>query len=152
MLRADTAALTAVCTTSGYMESTDDMEHIFLKSICICFRSNAGFCIVEYTGTAAACRTYVAAGITADTFGKLASPEFKTFLCTHGLQFCNHIKTVITVWNFRRFFIRNQEFVKRFMLFSLADFTSLKKHVTSFTFFFTVKCFHFHSITFLGDI
>ena len=67
-LRADTAALTAVCTSSCHMECTDDMEHLLFERVHVCFLRTVKLIAVEYTFTAAACRTDITAGIAADTF------------------------------------------------------------------------------------
>ena len=63
-----TAALSAVCTASCHMESTDDVEHLLFKGVHISFLGTVKLVAVKYTFSAAACRTYVSAGIAADTF------------------------------------------------------------------------------------
>ena len=79
-LWADTAALSTVCTSSCYMEGTDDVEHLFFKRIHVCFLGAVKFGAVKYTFAAAACRTDIAAGITADTFAQFLLEKFKSFL------------------------------------------------------------------------
>ena len=63
-LRADSAALTTVRTSSGYMEGTDNMEHFFLKGIHICLLGAVEFVAVKNAFAAAAGRTYITTGIT----------------------------------------------------------------------------------------
>ena len=70
-LRADTAALAAVCTSSGNMESTDDVEHFLLEGIHVCFLCAVKLGAVKYAFAAAAGRTCITAGVAADAFAKL---------------------------------------------------------------------------------
>ena len=67
-LRADSTALATVRTSSCHMECTDNVEHLFFKGVHICFLCTVKLIAVEYTFTAAACRTDITAGIAADTF------------------------------------------------------------------------------------
>jgi len=50
------------------MECTDDMEHLLFERVHVCFLRTVKLIAVEYTFTAAACRTDITAGIAADTF------------------------------------------------------------------------------------
>ena len=63
-----TAAFSAVCAASCHVECADDMEHLLLKGIHIGLLGAVKLVAVKYTFSAAACRTYISAGITADTF------------------------------------------------------------------------------------
>ena len=67
-LRTYSAAFAAVCTSSCHMECTDDMEHLLFERVHVCFLRTVKLIAVEYTFTAAACRTDITAGIAADTF------------------------------------------------------------------------------------
>ena len=62
------AALAAVRTSACHMEGPYNMEHLFFKGIHIGFLRAAKLITVKHTFTAAAGRTYIPAGITADTF------------------------------------------------------------------------------------
>ena len=88
------AALTTVCTSSGYMESTDDMEHLLFKRVHICFLGTVKFIAVKNTFSAAACRTYISAGVTTDTFAQLALEESKFFFWAHSFDSSYFIKTI----------------------------------------------------------
>ena len=61
------------------------MEHLFLKGICVGFLRGIKTVTVKYTLVAAAGRTDIAAGIAADTLGKLTLPESETLLRTQTL-------------------------------------------------------------------
>jgi hypothetical protein len=65
------------------MEGTDHMEHLFFKGIHICLLGAVEFVAVKNTFSAAAGRTYITAGITADTFAQLALEECKFFFRAH---------------------------------------------------------------------
>ena len=67
-LRTYSAAFSTICTSSCYMECTDNMKHLLFERVHICFLRTVEFVAVEYTFTAAACRTDITAGIAADTF------------------------------------------------------------------------------------
>ena len=74
-LRADSAALATVRTSSGYMEGTDHMEHLFLKGIHICLLGAVELVAVKNAFAAAAGRTYITAGITAVSYTHLRAHE-----------------------------------------------------------------------------
>ena len=93
-LGTDSAALAAVGTPSCHMEGTDNMEHLLLKGIGIRLLIAVILAAVEDTFAAAAGRTHIAAGVAADTFGKLLLPEMKTLLRTHGLQLLHFLEAV----------------------------------------------------------
>ena len=67
-LGADPAAFAAVRATPGHMEGTNHMEHLLFERVHVCFLRTVKLIAVEYTFTAAACRTDITAGIAADTF------------------------------------------------------------------------------------
>ena len=93
-LRADSAALATVRTSSGYIEGTDHMEHFFLKGIHICLLGAVELVAVKNAFAAAAGRAYITAGITTDTFTQFALPECEFFFRTHRLDPLNFCETV----------------------------------------------------------
>ena len=95
-LRAYAAAFSAVRTTSGYIERADDMEHLLLEGIGVCFLCGIKTVTVKYTLIAAAGRTYITACIAADAFGQLALPEREPLLRCHALQLTNFCKTILS--------------------------------------------------------
>ena len=76
------------------MESTDDMEHLLFKRVHICFLGTVKFIAVKNTFSAAACRTYISAGVTTDTFAQLALEESKFFFRAHSFDSSYFIKTI----------------------------------------------------------
>jgi hypothetical protein len=115
ILGTDTGTLPTVRTPSGYMECPDNMEHIFFEGIGRCLLCNAGIRIIEYalfTGTG---RTYIPAGITADTLGKLFSPKCKPFVAAHGFQFLYLSETIRLLY----FPLFSQKLIVCYMLLAL---------------------------------
>ena len=62
------AAFSAVRTSSCHVERADNVKHLLFKRIHIGFLGAVKLIAVEYTFPAAACRTNIAARITADAF------------------------------------------------------------------------------------
>ena len=74
-LRTYSAALSAVRTSSGYVERADDMEHLLFEGVHVRFLCAVELVAVKYALAAGACRTYIAACIAADTFAQFLLEE-----------------------------------------------------------------------------
>src|SRR5699024_6271232 len=85
-LRTYPAALAAVRTSSCHMESADDVEHLLLEGVHIGLLGTVELVAVKYAFSAAACRTYISAGIAADTFAQLFLEECELLFRAHSLD------------------------------------------------------------------
>ena len=66
VLRTYSGAFAAVCTSSCYMVSTDDVEHILFECVCACLCIDVGIVVIEYAGLAGTSGTYVSTCVAAD--------------------------------------------------------------------------------------
>ena len=93
-LRTYSAALSAVRTSSGYVEGADDMKHLLFDGIHIRFLRAVKLVAVKYALAAGACRTYISACVAADTFAQLLLEESEFFFRAHRLDFLHFCEAV----------------------------------------------------------
>ena len=141
------AALSAIGTTTCYVISADNMEHIFLEIICSRLVLYLGVGVIENALDTATSGAYVSASVTSDTLGKLCSPEFKAFVGSHSLKLCYHIKFIVS-GGLRAL---SDLLIYAAVGLALAAETFVKKRVLASDLFISVKCGDLKHITVLGD-